>query len=264
MYLQYLIERIHTTALVHINFSDLPNLQNLSLSDETPSPSPRGELIQQPFEDLSLDLQIQILNRRLLDACIGREAIWATLNELVGKLTSEISEHPPDSSIAFRVFDDHCQARYFSKGDIRCGNWQEFNVNEPLTRLGAENHIRGARISTNYISISTSPLRLWNFVGQHMSTTQKIAVIDLRVLQRLGIAYGSTTDDLGFRNIGDNGTEYATKHHILVAGWIPNRSILGFLSRESFNKLLKEARIDTPGGTGEIPPLTIIGGFLLT
>jgi hypothetical protein len=83
-----------------------------------------------------------------------------------------------------------------------------------------------------------------------MSTTQKIAVIDLRVLQRLGIAYGSTTDDLGFRNIGDNRTEYATKHHILVAGWIPNRSILGFLSRESFNELLKEARIDTPGGTG--------------
>lgn len=117
-------------------------------------------------------------------------------------------------------------------------------------RLGAENHIRGARISTNYISISTSPRRLWNFVGHHMSTTQKIAVIDLRVLQRLGIAYGSTTDDLGFRNIGDNRIEYATKHHILVAGWIPNRSILGFLSRESFNELLKEARIDTPGGTG--------------
>jgi hypothetical protein len=88
MYFQYLIERIHTTALVHIDFSDLPNLENLSLSDENPSPSPRGELIQQPFEDLSLDLQIQILNRRLLDACIGAEAIWATLNELVGKLTS--------------------------------------------------------------------------------------------------------------------------------------------------------------------------------
>ncbi|KAH7247254.1 uncharacterized protein BKA55DRAFT_676723 [Fusarium redolens] len=206
MYLQYLMERIHITALVHIDFSDLPNLQNLSLSDVIPSLSPRGEPIQQPFEDLSLDLQIQILDRRLLDACIGTEAIWATLNELVGKLTSEISEHPPDSYIAFRVFDDHSQARYFSKGDIRCGNWQEFNVNEHLTRVGAENHIRGARISTNYISISTSPRRLWNFVGKHKSTTQKIVVIDLRVLQRLGIAYGSTTDDLGFRNIGDNRT----------------------------------------------------------
>jgi hypothetical protein len=67
----------------------------------------------------------------------------------------EISEHPSDNYIAFRVFDDHSQARYFSKGDIRCGNWQEFNVNEHLTRVGAENHILGARISTNYISIST-------------------------------------------------------------------------------------------------------------
>jgi hypothetical protein len=64
-YLQYLMERIHTTAPVHIDFSDLPNLQNLSLSDEIPSLSPRGEPIQQPFGDLSLDLQIQILDRRL-------------------------------------------------------------------------------------------------------------------------------------------------------------------------------------------------------
>jgi hypothetical protein len=50
---------------------------------------------------------------------------------------------------------------------------------------------------------------------------QTIAVIDLQVLRRLGIAYGSSTDDLGFRHLNKTngtGTLFATKHHILVLG----------------------------------------------
>lgn len=266
MYLQYLTGRIYVTDLVRIRLSDLPDLQNLSLSDEGLSLSPSGEHVEQPFEHLAVELQIQILEQRLGDACIGTEALWTTLNQLICQLTSgndlsslgrvpnnhdaDISEQPPDSCIAFRAFNDHSQARYFVKGDIRCGRWQEFNFNEPPTRVGARKHIEGAHIPTNYISISTSPRRIWNFLDGTTPTDMRIAVIDLRVLDRLGIAYGSTTDDLGFGNINGNRTEYATKHHVLVMGWIPSRSILGLLSTQSFKELLQESRFDISGATG--------------
>jgi hypothetical protein len=78
-------------------------------------------------------------------------------------------------------------------------------------------------------------------------------VIDLRVLKRLGIAHGSTTEDLGFRHQNKTygtGTEFATKHHILVLGWLPSRSIAGVLSMEQFEKLLGESDIDVSGPSG--------------
>lgn len=46
---------------------------------------------------------------------------------------------------------------------------------------------------------------------------QKIAIVAMRVLRRLGIAYGSSTDDLGFRHLNKNnetGALFATKHHV--------------------------------------------------
>lgn len=161
----------------------------------------------------------------------------------------DISDGPPDDCIGFRVFHHGSQARLFPSGDIRCGNWQEFNINEGLTRAGAKKHIAKAYTPTNYISITTSPRRLLNIIYSG-STGQEVVVIDLRVCQRLGIAYGSTTDDLGFHNMGANRTEYATKHHILVVGWIPRCSILRVFSTETFKELLEDAQIDTSGEAG--------------
>ncbi|KAL2208258.1 hypothetical protein CC79DRAFT_1334029 [Sarocladium strictum] len=254
MYLNYFITRIHTTTTADIEFNDLPKLGKLSVKDEPlPTPPSLKEKYEPPFHEESLELQVQILKQRLKDAHIGVDAIWATLEDLINTLTSEIDETPPDTCIGFRVFDDQSQARLFPTGDIRCGNWQEFDVKQELIRKRAEDHITQAWGPTDYISISTSPRRLWNLVHKRRPKEKKLAVIDLRVLQRLGIAYGSTTDDLGFRNTGMNRTEYATKHHVLVLGWIPRRSMLGFISSETFAGLLEEAHIDTSTDRRDIP-----------
>lgn len=108
---------------------------------------------------------------------------------------------------------------------------QEFDVGQDLTTEGAKNHIRGFnhKPTDYYISLTTSPLRIWNLAGKRGFKDQKIMVIDLRVLQRLGIPFGSTTDDLGFSGTGVTKTKYAAKHHVMVAGWIPPHSIARYL-----------------------------------
>lgn len=87
MYLQYLVKRIHITALARIEFTDLPNVGDLSLTEKMPTPSPE-EHLEPPFQDLSVEIQLQILERRLEDARIGAKAIWATLDELTVALIS--------------------------------------------------------------------------------------------------------------------------------------------------------------------------------
>jgi hypothetical protein len=72
-------------------------------------------------------------------------------------------------------------------------------------------------------------------------------VIDLGVLRRLGIAYGSSIDDLGFRHRNETngaGTNFATEHYILVLSWLPRQCILGFLSTKQFEALLEQSQID--------------------
>lgn len=88
MYLQYLMERIPAAEPVSIRLTDLPDLSKLSLSETTFSPSPPRQPLEQTFEHLSVEHQIQILDRRLLDACLGTEAIWAALSRLICFLTS--------------------------------------------------------------------------------------------------------------------------------------------------------------------------------
>lgn len=163
-------------------------------------------------------------------------------------MITDITEPPPDNDIAFRVFDDNSQAHFFeNRGDIRCSNWREFDIKIKLTRTGAKDHITGVRGPTDYISISTSPRRLWNIVTEWGSgDSRKIAVIDLGFLRRLGIPFGSSTDDLEFR------VKYATKHHLLVVGWVPARSVLGFLSTTQFRKLLEESQINISSEAGEL------------
>jgi hypothetical protein len=87
MYLQYLVKRIHTTAPARIEFTDLPNIGNLSLVENMPTPSPE-EHLEPSFQYLSFGIQLQILERRLEDARIGAKAICATLDELTVTLTS--------------------------------------------------------------------------------------------------------------------------------------------------------------------------------
>lgn len=167
--------------------------------------------------------------------------------------------------MAFRVFNDKSHSPFFaSREDIRCSNWQQFDISQPQQREEAENHIASpwSTAPTNYISISTSPRRIWNIVLAIKDTDlvraaqQKIAVIDLRVLRRLGIAYGSSTDDLGFHHFNrtkDTGTKFATKHHILVLGWLPPQCILGFLSIKQFEALLEQFQIDTSSSSLSFP-----------
>ncbi|CAH0046240.1 unnamed protein product [Clonostachys solani] len=147
----------------------------------------------------------------------------------------DLSDSPPTSHIGFRFFDHESRARLHPEGDIRCGNWQEFDVGQDPTTEGAKNHIRGFnhKPTDYYISLTTSPLH------------QKIMVIDLRVLQKLGIPFGSTTDDLGFSGTGVIKTKYAAKHHVMVAGWIPPHSIAGYLPVTNFKDLLEATQIDT-------------------
>ena len=118
-----------------------------------------------------------------------------------------------------------------------------------MTREGVEQHVTGTPVPTNYISISLSPRRIWNIVvKREPKTRQMIAVIDLRVLKRLGIAYGSTISDFKLSHYNPyegTGTMFATENHYLVFGWLPARSILGFISCNRFKDLLERSQIDT-------------------
>lgn len=108
---------------------------------------------------------------------------------------------------------------YDERGDIRCGNWRTFdptrwfnwNPNE------TEAHIQGSKKltphGTSFISISTSPRRTHNLLRNFdRRMVDKIAVIDLRVLRRLGIPLKSTEHMVA---------SWSTEHYYLVQGWVP-------------------------------------------
>jgi hypothetical protein len=173
-------------------------------------------------------------------------------------MVADIEGYPSENEIPFRTVDESNHAPFFEDtGDIRCGNWRQFQVGDPLTKHGAQEHVTQVHVPTNYISVSVSPRRIWNIVMERETKArQKIAVIDLRVLRRLGIAYGSTTHDFGFSHYNpDNGTgaKFATKYHHLVLGWLPARSISGFITCSQFRSLLKRSEIDTLRVPSESP-----------
>jgi hypothetical protein len=156
---------------------------------------------------------------------------------------------PEDDDIAFRLFDDNSHAHFFpDRGDIRCSNWYHFDITQPQQRKGAERHVTGDCKPTDYISTSTSPRRIWNLVNRSLhKSDRRVAVIDLRVLSRFGLAYGSCTDDLGFHHynpMNETGAKFATKHHVLVLGWLPPQCILGFLSIKQLETLLERSQIE--------------------
>ncbi len=177
-------------------------------------------------------------------------------------MVADIDPFAQDTDIALRIYDDKAHAPYFkNRKDIRYSNWQNFDLAKRLNKGEAEKHIENVPLPTDYISISTSPKRSWNWYIRANDNAQKnIAVIEIRILRRLGIAYGSSTQDLGFKHLNKvhgTGTLFATKHHYLVLGWIPSRSILGILSSAQFEGLFQESDISTDpeGCSKSIPPL---------
>ncbi|KAK0368282.1 hypothetical protein CLIM01_14360 [Colletotrichum limetticola] len=202
-YQTYLVERIHRDDQVSIEFSetsdiDLPDLEKLSLTGE----ESLCTASYPSFDALPNDIQIRILDARHKDAQILLAPNWVSLQTLVKELTSGIVGSPEDDDIAFRLFDDSSKASFHSiTGDIRCANWRDFKVKGCRSRRGAKDHILGEiKQCTDYISVSTSPRRIPNLTKYDVSSQcQKIAIIDLRILRRLGIAYGSTRNDLDFR-----------------------------------------------------------------
>ncbi|KAI1461767.1 hypothetical protein F4805DRAFT_244590 [Annulohypoxylon moriforme] len=230
----------------HFDDDDLPDLAALSITDDDDDDGPCSiSSVETPTEDSSLPPETE-------------HTSWSSLHKSIVELSSSVLGDPTasDNEIAFRVFDDDSKSKYFeNEHDIRCGNWQEFDINKGLVRREAKRHIEGDKVfpsGTDYISISTSPLRALNVANWRRDISKdqqlpKIAIIDLRILGRLGIAHGSTINDLGFTHHNKRqgtGTKYATEHHRLVVGWLPCCSILGILSYEQFIKLLVDSNMD--------------------
>ncbi|KAL2069034.1 hypothetical protein VTL71DRAFT_15372 [Oculimacula yallundae] len=269
MYLLHLVSRVTQTQRVMIHFSKyLPGIEALSIDDSKDS----GPIIpiiasQKPKYKESVESYLEVLEQRESDARIGMETCWLTLNTLCNALKSglrnnvyiDIKDHPQDDDVAFRLTKSDSHSKFFAdRGDIRCSNWQNFDINQRFKKGGAISHIEECHIVTDYVSISTSPGRTWNYINyinkkQEVTKTPvlpkaQVAIIDLRVLRRLGIAYGSTTTDLGFKHYNksnDTGVKYATKHHALVIGWLPRQCILGFVSISQFENLLVQSDISS-------------------
>jgi hypothetical protein len=265
--------RINDESEVAIAFSvvfatdppDTPDITRLSIKDNASTI---------PFDHLAADIQLNILEQRSRDVRISTDIIRDSVKKLVdvlasgnnpiprldmfhNKIVADIKGDPSGDELAFRAVDENNYAPFFEDtGDIRCSNWRAFHIDDSLWRTGAEQHVTQTPVPTNYISMSLSPRRMWNIVRKREAKVrQVIAIIDLRVLKRLGIAYGSTTDELGFShyNPGNGtGTMFATKYHHLVLGWLPARAILGFISCSEFKGVLADSHIDTSTETGKL------------
>lgn len=88
MYLQYLVKQVNNKSEVKIVFSDLPDIGHLSTNDREVYSSASAEVFDAHLSELSLELQINLLEQRQRDACIGTEVAWATLNYLTRALTT--------------------------------------------------------------------------------------------------------------------------------------------------------------------------------
>ncbi|KAH6685859.1 hypothetical protein F5X68DRAFT_232837 [Plectosphaerella plurivora] len=255
MYWDYLIDRLFSYAPVFIDFTRAKNGETISCKPKLlPTRKDKFDVDRVFLGNESSGLQLKVLERRYLDACQSTQKTWDALAKVIGKIVESMNGDPADDEIAFRAFHDGHQAKFFTDhGDIRCGNWRNFDINRPCVKQEADDHVRGyCYRQTDYISITTSPRRLWNFITRtpwKFSEDIRIAVIDLRVLTRLGIAFGSTKGN-GRDELGLNSTKYATKHHLLVAGWIPSQAIKGLLSIGQLRGLM--ANNDNEGSKPEL------------
>lgn len=112
---------------------------------------------------------------------------------------------------------------------------------------------------TSFISITISPKRLWNIM-RFDRWKNDIAIIDLRVLNRLGIAYGSTRGN-GQGELGLDSNSFATKEELLVAGWIPSQAIKGFMSYNQFERLLTKHGFENLGSSVSFLVAVILRGL---
>ncbi|KAH7353323.1 hypothetical protein B0T11DRAFT_300480 [Plectosphaerella cucumerina] len=229
MYWKHLISRFISKDLVFIELSPnrrslLPDVTKSSPASDTQRPLPREEhnnAAQEAFlEDETFTVQFEVLQRRYLDACEMAKPIWEGVERTMDMLIEDILGDPSEDEFAFRAFHKDKQAKFFeSRGDMRCGNWHNFDIGNSFAWQEADDH------------------RLWNIMKKFDWWKNAIAIIDLRVLKRLGIAYGSTKGN-GHGELGLCGSGFANEEELLVAGWIPSRAIKGFLSYTQFKDLL--------------------------
>jgi hypothetical protein len=272
-YWEYLIDRLFSRDPVLIEFSQTerspPSESTTGASNSsTQRPSPQGNYnnkVEGAFLiEVAYGLQRDVLQRRYLDAREIARPIWEgmgrTINRLIegesksfdglaGKhaltVPPDILGDPSEDEFAFRAFHKDKQAKFFEiQGDMHCGNWHNFDISNSFVRQEADDHVSGLHVGpTNYISIMTSPKRLWNIMKKFDQGKNAIAIIDLRVLKRLGIPYGSTKGN-GRSELGLYGKGFATEEELLVAGWIPSQAIKGFLSYKQFKDLLTKNGIE--------------------
>jgi hypothetical protein len=80
------------------------------------------------------------------------------VHPLVGCLKYQITDIQgpvEDIDIAFRLFKPTSKAAFFHRrGDIRCGNWQKFDLTQPLDREGVrfmvDSYDAGYTLSSEY------------------------------------------------------------------------------------------------------------------
>lgn len=143
--------------------------------------------------------------------------------------------------MAFRLTTPNSNCQYFeSQNDIRCSNWRDFDLCQQITREEVKTHVDGDTARPgSLISICRSPRRFWNIARQHSNggADCTVTMIDMRLMERLGIRYADTFSELGCHS------KYATHYHVVVQGWIPSRCILGTISGAQFDKLYRGSGI---------------------
>ena len=95
-YQQYLTKRISDTREAGIAFvGDMPEIAHLSVNDNEDASSltkvnpfiTSADASFTPFDHLPIDLQIDILEQRQRDVCIGTNLIWENVSSLIDVLT---------------------------------------------------------------------------------------------------------------------------------------------------------------------------------
>jgi hypothetical protein len=84
MYLKHLANRTHQLDPVRIQFPDLPPIATLLVQD--PESDSQICLRQPPIYESSTEQHVEVLEQRINDARIGKDACWSALNILAQSL----------------------------------------------------------------------------------------------------------------------------------------------------------------------------------
>ncbi|CAI6014595.1 unnamed protein product, partial [Clonostachys chloroleuca] len=140
-----------------------------------------GEGIYTP---LSVTMYLQYLTMRINPTTPSHLELTHLPNRRSPSLgDNNLSEAPPKSHLGFWFFGRESRDRLYPERDIRCGNWQEFDVGQDITTEGAREHICGFndKLTDFYRSLTTSPLCIWSLADKRGIKPQKVLVIDLHL-----------------------------------------------------------------------------------